>query len=89
MWLFWLLWFAPAFAGEPVPDLSQALTLADELGLGLNLEIKAPRGCGGETMGAVLEALTRHGADPGRIVLSSFDRAALRRQRGQFALAIH
>lgn len=76
-------WFAPAFTGEPLPGLPQALTLADESGLGLNLEIKAPRGRGGETMGAVLGALRNHGADPDQIVLSSFDRAALRRAAGR------
>jgi glycerophosphoryl diester phosphodiesterase len=75
-------WFAPGFADESVPDLSQALALAGELGLGLNLEIKAPRGRGGETMAAVLDVLTRSRADPGRILLSSFDRAALRRAAG-------
>lgn len=75
-------WFAPAFTGEPLPDLAQTLDLADALGLGLNLEIKAPRGRGGETMTAVLETLTRHGTGPDRILLSSFDRAALRRAAG-------
>ena len=75
-------WFGPDFAGEPVPDLDQALALAGELGLGLNLEIKAPRGGGAAAMAAVLAVLTRRGADPGRILLSSFDRAALRAAAG-------
>lgn len=75
-------WFAPDFAGERVPDLDQALDLADALGLGLNLEIKAPRRRGAETMMAVLAVLARRRADPGRILLSSFDRGALRAAAG-------
>ena len=37
-------WFGPAFAGERVPTLEEALALAAELGLGVNIEIKADRG---------------------------------------------
>jgi glycerophosphoryl diester phosphodiesterase len=33
-------WFGPAFRGEPVPTLAQALALCAELGLGINVEIK-------------------------------------------------
>lgn len=34
-------WFAPAFAGERVPTLEEALALLGELGLGANIELKA------------------------------------------------
>ena len=37
-------WFGPAFAGERVPTLEEALALAAELGLGANIEMKADRG---------------------------------------------
>lgn len=36
-------WFAPAFAGERVPTLEEALALLGELGLGANIELKAGR----------------------------------------------
>ncbi|HJU15131.1 MAG TPA: glycerophosphodiester phosphodiesterase [Stellaceae bacterium] len=37
-------WFAPAFAGERVPTLAEALSRLGELGLGANIEVKAERG---------------------------------------------
>jgi glycerophosphoryl diester phosphodiesterase len=37
-------WFGPAFAGEPVPTLEEALELFTELGLAFNMEIKPDRG---------------------------------------------
>jgi glycerophosphoryl diester phosphodiesterase len=37
-------WFAPAFVGERVPTLAEALALLGELGLGANIELKAERG---------------------------------------------
>ncbi len=37
-------WFAPAFAGEKVPTLAETMTLCDELGLGMNIEIKLSAG---------------------------------------------
>ncbi|ARJ64746.1 glycerophosphoryl diester phosphodiesterase [Magnetospirillum sp. ME-1] len=37
-------WFAPAFAGEKVPSLEQALGLCLDLGLAVNMEIKPDRG---------------------------------------------
>ena len=41
--------FAPAYAGEPVPTLAEALALCLELGLGINLEIKPCPGREAET----------------------------------------
>ncbi len=37
-------WFSPAFAGEPVPTLEEALELFRDLGLSFNMEIKPDRG---------------------------------------------
>ncbi|OIR09173.1 glycerophosphoryl diester phosphodiesterase [mine drainage metagenome] len=37
-------WFGPAFAGEPIPTLAEAVATIAGLGLGLNLEIKLPAG---------------------------------------------
>jgi glycerophosphoryl diester phosphodiesterase len=37
-------WFGPAFAGEPVPTLEEALDLFLDLGLSFNMEIKPDRG---------------------------------------------
>lgn len=36
-------WFGPAFAGEPVPTLTEALALARQIDLGLEVEIKERR----------------------------------------------
>jgi glycerophosphoryl diester phosphodiesterase len=52
-------WFAPEFAGEKVPTLDEALSLAAELGLGVNLEIKSDRGREYATAAAVAAALQR------------------------------
>lgn len=51
-------WFAPAFAGEPVPTLEEALEVILELGLGVNLEIKPCPGREEETARGTLD-LTR------------------------------
>ena len=42
-------WFGPAFRGEPVPTLEQALALCVELRLGINVEIKPCAGREAET----------------------------------------
>ncbi len=36
------LWFDPAFAGETVPTLEEAIDLLGDLGVGANIEIKQP-----------------------------------------------
>jgi glycerophosphoryl diester phosphodiesterase len=38
--------FSPAFAGEPIPTLAEAVSLLGELGLGANIELKAGRPAG-------------------------------------------
>ena len=37
-------WFDPAFTGERVPTLAEAIEVLAELGLGANVEVKAGRG---------------------------------------------
>lgn len=69
-------WFAPAFAGERVPTLEEALELCAELGLGLDLEVKPCPGRAAETARALIERARPLWA--GRPVLvSSFARESL------------
>lgn len=51
--------FGPAFAGEGVPTLAEALGVLVELGLGANIELKAARGDGPETGAAAADLLAR------------------------------
>jgi len=52
-------WFDPAFAGERVPTLAQAIAVLSELGLGANVELKPDRGDAIETGTVAADALTR------------------------------
>lgn len=71
-------WFAPAFAGERVPTLEEAVALLLELGLDANVEIKPATGHETATGEVVAEALARlWPADGPRLLLSSFARDAL------------
>ncbi|MEX2296696.1 MAG: glycerophosphodiester phosphodiesterase [Dongiaceae bacterium] len=75
-------WFAPAFAGEKVPSLAEALALLVECDMGANVEIKPCPGREMETAGVVSAAIEAHWpADYGRLLVSSFSRAALTRAR--------
>ncbi|MFQ6017657.1 MAG: glycerophosphodiester phosphodiesterase family protein [Kiloniellaceae bacterium] len=71
-------WFAPEFAGEPVPSLEAALFLALDLGLRPNLEIKPTPGRDEETAAAALEVVRRcwPGGRPAPLI-TSFSRASL------------
>ncbi|MFG3439438.1 glycerophosphodiester phosphodiesterase [Nonomuraea sp. NPDC047897] len=73
-------WFGPEYAGEPVPTLEEALRAMRGRGLGLLLEIKAPRLYPG-IESRVSAALRRdpHWLAPGRTVVQSFDWASMRR----------
>jgi glycerophosphoryl diester phosphodiesterase len=53
-------WFSPAFKGERVPTLEEALHLCARLSLGINVEIKPCRGRADETTEAALGALRGH-----------------------------
>lgn len=66
----------PAFAGERLPTLAQALALCDELGLGVNLEIKPASGTEDLT-GATVATLAASCAPRAGLILSSFSEAAL------------
>jgi glycerophosphoryl diester phosphodiesterase len=69
-------WFGAEFAGERVPLLAEALALARELGLAVNLELKADRGLAQATGAAVAAALARERALP-KLLLSSFSMRCL------------
>lgn len=71
-------WFDPAFAGERVPTLAQALAALDRLRLGANVEIKPSQGRTAETAEVVCAALA--GDWPASLpapVVSSFQERAL------------
>ncbi len=69
-------WFGAAFAGEPVPTLPQALALARELDIGLEVEIKEMMRF--EAYLDSLAALMRDAEDRARAMMISFDHASLR-----------
>lgn len=71
-------WFGPAFAGERVPTLEEAVALLLELGLAANVEIKPAEGHEARTGEAVAAFLRdRWPADGPKLLLSSFAREAL------------
>jgi glycerophosphoryl diester phosphodiesterase len=71
-------WFAPGFAGEPVPTLEEVLVLLVELGLSVNLEIKAGEARGRETcLGGLAVACAVWPADRPKPLMSSFAESAL------------
>lgn len=71
-------WFSPAFAGEPVPTLEEALELFSELGLSFNMEIKPDRGREVETAEVALTiARECWPATAPLPLISSFSRASV------------
>jgi len=75
-------WFGPAFAGERVPTLVGAIELMVALDMGCNVEIKPCPGREMETAGAVADTLLKHWPTThGRLVVSSFQQAAMARFR--------
>ncbi|MFO0997997.1 MAG: glycerophosphodiester phosphodiesterase family protein [Alphaproteobacteria bacterium] len=71
-------WFGPAFRGERIPTLKEAIEVLDELGLGANVEIKPEEGRGAEAGRAVLSVLARHWPRKRPYpVVSSFDWSVL------------
>jgi glycerophosphoryl diester phosphodiesterase len=64
--------FHPAFAGERVPTLDEALLVAAELDLAVNIEIKADRGRDYATAAAVAASLHRLRGHIGPVLVSSF-----------------
>jgi glycerophosphoryl diester phosphodiesterase len=71
-------WFGPAFAGERIPTLEEAIATLAELGLGANIELKPSPGQEAETaqtaLAIVKERWPEHLPTP---LLSSFQEAAL------------
>ncbi|HYM72895.1 MAG TPA: glycerophosphoryl diester phosphodiesterase [Stellaceae bacterium] len=65
-------WFDGGFAGEPLPMLEEALVVCDELGLGVNIEIKAERGLARATAAAVATCLERLSGHLPVVLISSF-----------------
>jgi glycerophosphoryl diester phosphodiesterase len=71
-------WFGPAFAGERIPTLVDALDLILHLNLLLNLEIKPTAGRGEDTASiALTTAMALWPEDRQPPLISSFDAAAL------------
>lgn len=70
-------WFSPDFAGERIPTLPEVLSLVQELGLGLNLEIKVYRHSVKALVEPVITALRKHWKDRDQLLLSSFSHKAL------------
>ena len=71
-------WFGPAYAGERVPTLDDAVTLLLDLGLAANVEIKPSSGRAEVTGEVVAERLRRAWPEDGPpLLLSSFERPAL------------
>ena len=70
-------WFHPDFAGELVPTLDEALALARELDLAVNIEVKADPGRAPTTAVAVLTGLRRLGGRSPTLLVSSFLTPAL------------
>ncbi len=73
-------WFAPRFAGTPVPTLAQAIAHCRAHGVWPNIEIKRARGDeerAGEVAARVVADLYRDAAGMSLPLLSSFSRAAL------------
>ncbi len=70
-------WFGPSFEGERVPTLDEALSLAAELDLGANVEIKSDRGREYATAAAVAAAVVRLRGRAPALLVSSFLPAAL------------
>lgn len=69
--------FSPEFAGENVPTLLEALECIQSLGLGLNLEIKHDTADVETIVPAVMAMLRDHWQDNDKLMISSFNLAAL------------
>ena len=74
-------WFAPKFAGEPVPQLSHVLEAITRLGLGLNLELKTNAGEDLDLVRTVISSIGESSISPERILISSFNHNVLAHYR--------
>ena len=69
--------FSADFVGEKVPTLLEALHCIQSLGLGLNLEIKHDTADVETIVPAVMDILKNHWVDNDKLMISSFNHAAL------------
>ena len=67
-------WFAPTFAGEPVPTLARMVQTCRDLDLGLNIELKPSPGADVQTAKAVAATIE---STKQPILVSSFSQVAL------------
>lgn len=75
-------WFSERFRHEPVPTLQQALTLLSELGMGLNLELKAQTGIEHSlVIQQILPIIKNYWCSNLPILISSFDHELLHQYR--------
>lgn len=70
-------WFGQEHQGEKVPTLEQALDCIQELGLGLNLEIKYDGVDVDDVVPPILAVLAARWQDPDKLMISSFNYSAL------------
>jgi glycerophosphoryl diester phosphodiesterase len=66
-------WFNPSWANEPMPHLSDALLLCQDLGLGLNLEIKPYDADAAQIVERVFEAVSVYWKAPEKLIISCFE----------------
>ncbi|MGB1238462.1 MAG: glycerophosphoryl diester phosphodiesterase [Pseudomonadales bacterium] len=76
-------WFGEAYSGEKMATIEQAIVLIKELGMGLNLEFKLYDNSPEKVVAPVLELLKKHWDDNDKLIISSFDLAALQYCREQ------
>ncbi|EAR20314.1 glycerophosphoryl diester phosphodiesterase [Nitrococcus mobilis] len=77
-------WFGDEFAGERIPLLPEALALIRDLGLGVNLELKATSRSAARRLGAVVVGELTTAVLPWEgVLVSSFEPAALEASRKQ------
>lgn len=74
-------WFDERFANETVPTLVEALQYIQKLGLSLNLEIKYAGKDIERIVPNVMQQVHTHWQDKSKLMVSSFNEAALRRVR--------
>jgi glycerophosphoryl diester phosphodiesterase len=71
-------WFSPAFSGEPIPSLEEALDVVLKEGLTPNVELKSTPGSDLDIAAAAVEALRRcWPKDRPKPLISSFSRLSL------------
>jgi glycerophosphoryl diester phosphodiesterase len=70
-------WFSEQFSGEKMATIEEAIILIQSLNLGLNLEFKLYENSPQKVVAPVLELLKEHWKDLDKLIISSFDQAAL------------